>query len=499
MRISNYTETGLDRINRWLVANDINDLSLSDFRQAFATSSVSLVAEGISRVQSTLLCELKDSYVQQSQRYVTTGMDGFLLPDLEEADAGEAKALIREAYELYRQMSVLVPGDHKGRPKLEHYQHGIPIEDARYILPLASRTNLCISMAGDKLYDLYKLIYNPVYAGVFTDLQAMLSLIMPERIEGLILNILAREGRETGLIYKNYSKDGGLIEKTNNEGSEGSQTLGSPDDLSNIETSSDYSHSQGRLQALIDGKIDGLYDWAYDQLSADEPLIFLEAFDNLDLRVGLGALTSTQAKSSSEILEAWGDEAQAKAQAVTDRVLGYGHSSIAEQARTSFAMMMSLACYHQQIRHRLPEMRRESLAKIIQDSNRDLVLPETIAASEFKEAYLELADRYKAFSQKILAKYGLGAALSFLLNCDQVKLVMTTNARMDAMMLSDRTCLNAQWEIRKLSTAKLAILRQMSEVLYEKGAPSCAWGRCKEGKLSCGKMVEVREYFKRKE
>ena len=43
---------------------------------------------------------------------------------------------------LYQKMSQMKQGEFKGRPKLENYEYGIPIEDARYILPLAVKTNV---------------------------------------------------------------------------------------------------------------------------------------------------------------------------------------------------------------------------------------------------------------------------------------------------------------------------------------------------------------------
>jgi len=43
------------------------------------TINISFVAEGIDRIQSTLICELKNSYVQQSQRYVTMGKNSYIL------------------------------------------------------------------------------------------------------------------------------------------------------------------------------------------------------------------------------------------------------------------------------------------------------------------------------------------------------------------------------------------------------------------------------------
>jgi replicative DNA helicase Mcm len=53
----------------------------------------------------------------------------------------------------------------------------------------------------------------------------------------------------------------------------------------------------------------------------------------------------------------------------------------------------------------------------------------------------------------------------------------------------------AQWEIRNLSIEKLKQLRKLSKVLYEKALPPCVYSQCKEGKLTCGKSDQVKEFF----
>ena len=64
-------------------------------------------------------------------------------------------------------------------------------------------------------------------------------------------------------------------------------------------------------------------------------------------------------------------------------------------------------------------------------------------------------------------------------------------------MLADRTCQNAQWEIRELAVKKVLELRKLSAVLYEKALPSCVQGNCREGKMTCGQAAKVREMFAR--
>ena len=62
----------------------------------------------------------------------------YKIPLLNKTDSIKAKELIEKAFSLYSKMSELKEGKFK-EPKAENYKHGIPIEDARYILPLATK------------------------------------------------------------------------------------------------------------------------------------------------------------------------------------------------------------------------------------------------------------------------------------------------------------------------------------------------------------------------
>lgn len=435
MKITNFEHTGLDKVEEFIKKEDISE---NELRECLKYSNVYFILEGINRVQSTLICELKDSYVQQSQRYVTMKEDSFTLPELEKEDSDKARKLIDEAFKLYNNMSQLKEGEFKGRPKAENYLYGIPIEDARYILPMAVKTNVSVSMSGNKLIDLFALLNDSRYAYILGDIKKELKKFLPVKLSSLLLK-----------VKSNY----------------------------NIKLIEDY------------------YKTEFDKIDNNNRMVLINAFNNLDLKAGLGAITSSNEKKPSEVLENWGEEAQEKAKSVANRVLGYGHESIAEQARTTFGMMCSMVTYHQQLRHRLSENHREELSTIIKDMERPVQVPPTIIKSKFNDKFLELTKEFKNFRRYISEKYSEEKAVNFLLNCDQVKLIISTNARIDVKMLAERICLNAQWEIRELSTKKLEILRELSEILYTNALPSCVYGKCKEGKLTCGKQMFMKEKF----
>lgn len=435
MKITNFEHTGLEKVEDILKQEQLNE---NDLKECLKYANVSFVLEGINRVQSTLICELKDSYVQQSQRYVAMKNDSFILPELEKEDSDKASELIKNAFQLYNKMSELKEVEFKGRPKAENYLYGIPIEDARYILPMAVKTNVSVSMSGNKLIDLFALLNDNRYISILADIKKELVKFLPDNLSSLLSSI-KRNG--------------------------------------NIKLVESYYRSE------------------FEKISSDNKMILINSFNNLDLKAGLGAITSSNKNTPSEVLEKWGEDALEKAKNVTNRVLGYGHESIAEQARTIFGMMCSMVTYHQQLRHRLSENHREELSTIIKDTERPVLVPPTIKESKFNGEFLELTKKFKSFRTYIAEKYNEEKAVNFLLNCDQVKLIISTNARIDVKMLAERICLNAQWEIRELSTRKLNILRGLSKVLYINALPSCVYGKCKEGKLTCGKQMLMKEKF----
>jgi thymidylate synthase ThyX len=437
MKIIGFEETGLSEIARWLDSNPTQDLTETELAELLKTANIFFVLEGINRVQSMLLCELKASYVQQSQRYVSLASQAYLLPELEPEVAATAEKLINRAFDLYQRMSELKEG-FSGRPKIENYVHHIPIEDARYILPLATKTNLTVSLPGPKLIDLYKLCQKEHYKETMADFWHSLSAYLPANLIKVLTGFARDKVRITDFFQQYFT-----------------------------------------------------------EINTEENMVLLAAYKDLDLKVALGALTSTQSRTTTEILQVWGSDSEQKARGVVQRVLGYGHASIAEQARTTFGMMCSLVTYHQQIRHRLPESVREDFRTIITELERPVVIPESIRHSQFAQEFTELVQAFKEFRLEVYKSFGLAKALPLLLNCEQIKMVISTNARIDLEMLAERTCMNAQWEIRNLAIKKLKILRQLSETLYEKALPSCVTGKCREGKLSCGKQKEVRELFQR--
>ena len=437
MRVANYEGTDLQLAAAFLEQHP--DMERDTVKELLKTCNVSFVLEGINRWQSTMICERKDSYVQQSQRYVTMTKDGYTLPQLDEADTSRAEELIGKAFSLYEEMSQLKE-EFKGRPKREHYLYGIPVEDARYILPLAVKTNLSVATTGDRLLDWFRMMNAPQDAAMFKNVKDALMEKLPDALAAW-------------LDKQEYTYE-------------------------NMDVLNQY------------------YQPELEQITPDVPVVLLRTFEQPELKAGLGSLTSTKAESPSEVLLQWGEEAAEKAKGVTKRVMSYGHTSVAEQCRTTFGMMFSLVTWHQQVRHRLPSTFRENWENLLTDTGRPPVIPPTVAEGGYAEAYCNLVQEMQQFQQYLADKYDGGLWRYFLLNCQQVKIITSTNARMDCGMLQERICNNAQWEINRIAVSKLEKLRELSDILYQNAVPSCVYGVCKEGKMTCGRAAEMRAKYR---
>ena len=59
-----------------------------------------------------------------------------------------------------------------------------------------------------------------------------------------------------------------------------------------------------------------------------------------------------------------------------------------------------------------------------------------------------------------------------------------------------RCCNRAQWEIRAVADEMLKLCIQTAPNIFRHAGPSCvAEGKCPEGKMSCGKIIQVKEKY----
>lgn len=148
---------------------------------------------------------------------------------------------------------------------------------------------------------------------------------------------------------------------------------------------------------------------------------------------------------------------------------------------------VSLACVTHFTRHRMVSLLVPPVARGLCDG--DYVLPETIKANSEAEVIYR-----RAFEAQGLAAgeaLALGMSMEnlsyFALSGHQIDLMISMNLRELIHFMKLRTCRRAQWEIRGVAWRMLEKLRPLEPELYGRIGPSCVYGPCPEGKMSCGK------------
>lgn len=199
-----------------------------------------------------------------------------------------------------------------------------------------------------------------------------------------------------------------------------------------------------------------------------------------------------------------------------------GHMSPVEHISFTFGIEgVSRALTHQLVRHRIASYSQQS-QRYVQLDQFQYVIPPAIATDEkakalfveameadqkaydelvailapkHERAYLEEGLDAKEARQKA-TKQALEDARYVFPNACETKIVVTMNARSLLHFFNLRCCLRAQWEIRELATEMLRQVKAVCPHIFAQAGPSCIGGPCPEGDMTCGKIQEVREYFK---
>ena len=198
-----------------------------------------------------------------------------------------------------------------------------------------------------------------------------------------------------------------------------------------------------------------------------------------------------------------------------------GHASPIEHASFTFAIEgVSRSLLAQITRHRIASYSVQSQRYVkLKEGIFTYITPPEIAKdpeahekyqkamADCHQNYLELADALQARHTADLVAQGLSEkearrkaekmaiedARYVLPNACETKMVVTMNARSLYNFFQLRCCNRAQWEIRELAWAMLKLCREAAPTLFKKAGPSCLYGACPEGKMTCGLVKEVRE------
>ncbi len=189
-----------------------------------------------------------------------------------------------------------------------------------------------------------------------------------------------------------------------------------------------------------------------------------------------------------------------------NRLVGMGHMTPIEHTSFTFAIEgISRACSHQLVRHRLASYSQQSQRYVSETKGFDYVVPPVIRQDrELAAAFRSyMADSQKAYNMMIekLAEKGIkGEAANqdarFLLpNAAETRIVVTMNARELLHFFRQRCCNRAQWEIRAMAEAMLALVKKKAPTIFAKAGPGCLYAPCPEGEYTCGRIREVRKKY----
>ena len=182
-----------------------------------------------------------------------------------------------------------------------------------------------------------------------------------------------------------------------------------------------------------------------------------------------------------------------------------GHLSTFEHVSFTFGIEgVSRALLAQITRHRIASFSVQSQRYVGQSGENgiDYVLPPAIEklgkeyANRFK-AQMDAMDGWYRQWMELLGESGKEDARFVLPNAAATRMIVTMNARELTHFFELRCCNRAQWEIRDVAWQMLKLAHDAAPVLFDECGPACLRGRCTEGKMSCGKMDEVRKRYDR--
>lgn len=210
-----------------------------------------------------------------------------------------------------------------------------------------------------------------------------------------------------------------------------------------------------------------------------------------------------------------------KASSFVNMLASLGHESPIEHVSFTFGIEgVSRSLLAQITRHRLASYSVQS-QRYVKENDFSFVIPPEIEADEKAKAiflkamrqdienYNALADilkekHYQAFlsegctekqAKSKAEKKAIEDARFVLPNACDTKMVVTMNARSLMNFFHHRCCNRAQWEIRAVANEMLRLVTEVAPTLFQQGGPSCLSGPCPEGKMSCERAAEMRDYY----
>ncbi|MBO5369161.1 MAG: FAD-dependent thymidylate synthase [Clostridia bacterium] len=204
-----------------------------------------------------------------------------------------------------------------------------------------------------------------------------------------------------------------------------------------------------------------------------------------------------------------------------ERLMSMGHESPIEHIIFTFGIEgVSRSLLAQITRHRIASYSVKS-QRYVNEGQFEYIIPHEIekdekakavfikAMEDDQQTYNELTDilfqkHYADFVNEGMSekkaktqaeKKAIEDARYVLPNACETKMIATFNARSLINFFHHRCCERAQWEIRELACAMLALVKEVCPTIFRVAGPRCVSGSCPEGAMTCGKMLEKRKLF----
>lgn len=203
-------------------------------------------------------------------------------------------------------------------------------------------------------------------------------------------------------------------------------------------------------------------------------------------------------------------------QKMISNLMSLGHESPIEHVSFTFGIEgVSRTLTHQLVRHRIASYSQQS-QRYVRLNQFEYVVPNSIANSQqliisddigvfsnpyiFYETIMEtIQEGYDKLVEALIKdglteKEAIEDARYVFPNACETKIIVTMNARTLLNFFNLRCCNRAQWEIRELADKMLIECKAIAPNLFKYAGASCMYGKCKEGKMSCGRPRKVDEY-----
>lgn len=248
--------------------------------------------------------------------------------------------------------------------------------------------------------------------------------------------------------------------------------------------------------------------------------------------------------SSADIEELRDQITPESAEKFLNMILEIGHGSILEHSSITFGIEgVSRSLTHQLVRHRIGCSYSQKSQRYVSEGQFEYVIPKPIAKCEsLKADYIQMMARLQKdynhialtlFMEQVkeqasngevpeevreaiannmqeedvleilkekdkklysrLEKVAIENARYVLPNACETKIQVTMNVRALFNFFKERLCDRAQEEIRDMAYEMWLACMEIAPTIFKYAVPTCVHGRCKEGKMTCGKMLYYKE------